>query len=140
MFVSTVATPVFIAVVATSDCDRILFPAEIDRIKDQLGLLLFRFRGQRAKPGQEFSLRDSRVGVDELTLLPFFVGNDTERRVAINSIAPHWEGNQVWFVTAGGAIFAAWPFVYATAFSGFYIAMLAVLWALSLPPGRLRLP
>lgn len=68
------------------------------------------------------------------TLLPFVGKTDTERRVAINSIAPHWEGNQVWFVTAGGAIFAAWPFVYATAFSGFYFAMLAVLWALFFRP------
>lgn len=68
------------------------------------------------------------------TLLPFVGKNDTERRVMINSIAPHWEGNQVWFVTAGGAIFAAWPFVYATAFSGFYFAMLAVLWALFFRP------
>ncbi|MDR3412471.1 MAG: cytochrome d ubiquinol oxidase subunit II [Formivibrio sp.] len=67
-------------------------------------------------------------------LLPFVGKSDTERRVIINSIAPHWEGNQVWFVTAGGAIFAAWPFVYATAFSGFYIAMLAVLWALFFRP------
>lgn len=67
-------------------------------------------------------------------LLPFVGKTDTERRVMINSIAPHWEGNQVWFVTAGGAIFAAWPFVYATAFSGFYIAMLAVLWALFFRP------
>ena len=67
-------------------------------------------------------------------LLPFVGKSDTERRVMINSIAPHWEGNQVWFVTAGGAIFAAWPFVYATAFSGFYIAMLAVLWALFFRP------
>lgn len=68
------------------------------------------------------------------TLLPFVGKSDTERRVMINSIAPHWEGNQVWFVTAGGAIFAAWPFVYATAFSGFYFAMLAVLWALFFRP------
>lgn len=67
-------------------------------------------------------------------LLPFVGKTDTERRVMINSIAPHWEGNQVWFITAGGAIFAAWPFVYATAFSGFYIAMLAVLWALFFRP------
>lgn len=68
------------------------------------------------------------------TLLPFVGKTDTERRVMINSIAPHWEGNQVWFITAGGAIFAAWPFVYATAFSGFYFAMLAVLWALFFRP------
>lgn len=68
------------------------------------------------------------------TLLPFVGRTDTERRVMINSIAPHWEGNQVWFITAGGAIFAAWPFVYATAFSGFYVAMLATLWALFFRP------
>ena len=68
------------------------------------------------------------------TLLPFVGKTDIERRVMINSIAPHWEGNQVWFVTAGGAIFAAWPFVYATAFSGFYFAMMAVLWALFFRP------
>jgi len=67
-------------------------------------------------------------------LLPFVGKNDTERRVAINTIAPHWDGNQVWFITAGGAIFAAWPFVYATAFSGFYFAMMAVLWALFFRP------
>jgi cytochrome d ubiquinol oxidase subunit II len=68
------------------------------------------------------------------TLLPFVGRNDLERRAVINSIAPHWEGNQVWFLTAGGAIFAAWPMVYATAFSGFYWAMLAVLWALFFRP------
>lgn len=67
-------------------------------------------------------------------LLPFVGKNDAERRVMINTIAPHWDGNQVWFITAGGAIFAAWPFVYATAFSGFYIAMMAVLWALFFRP------
>ena len=54
------------------------------------------------------------------TLLPFVAKTDTERRVLINTIGPTWEGNQVWFITAGGAIFAAWPMVYATAFSGFY--------------------
>ena len=58
------------------------------------------------------------------TLLPFLGRDDTERRVMINTVAPHWDGNQVWFITAGGAIFAAWPFVYATAFSGLYWAML----------------
>jgi cytochrome d ubiquinol oxidase subunit II len=60
--------------------------------------------------------------------------NDTERRVIINTVGPHWDGNQVWFITGGGAIFAAWPLVYATAFSGFYWAMLAVLWALFFRP------
>jgi len=68
------------------------------------------------------------------TLLPFVGKSDVERRVAINTIAPHWDGNQVWFITAGGAIFAAWPFVYATAFSGFYWAMMIVLWALFFRP------
>jgi cytochrome d ubiquinol oxidase subunit II len=68
------------------------------------------------------------------TLLPFVGKNDVERRVVINTVGPHWDGNQVWFITAGGAIFAAWPLVYATAFSGFYWAMLAVLWALFFRP------
>ena len=68
------------------------------------------------------------------TLLPFVGRNDVERRVAINTVGPHWDGNQVWFITGGGAIFAAWPIVYATAFSGFYWAMLAVLWALFFRP------
>lgn len=67
-------------------------------------------------------------------LLPFVARNDLERRALINTVAPHWEGNQVWFITAGGAIFAAWPLVYATAFSGFYWAMMAVLWALFFRP------
>jgi cytochrome bd ubiquinol oxidase subunit II len=68
------------------------------------------------------------------TLLPFVGRSDTERRVVISTVAPHWDGNQVWFITGGGAIFAAWPLVYATAFSGFYWAMLAVLWALFFRP------
>ncbi|MCK5893863.1 MAG: cytochrome d ubiquinol oxidase subunit II [Endozoicomonadaceae bacterium] len=67
-------------------------------------------------------------------LLPFLGKNDNERRVIINAVAPHWDGNQVWFVTAGGAIFAAWPIVYATAFSGFYWAMMLVLFALMIRP------
>jgi cytochrome d ubiquinol oxidase subunit II len=68
------------------------------------------------------------------TLLPFVGRDDVERRVIINTVGPHWDGNQVWFITAGGAVFAAWPLVYAAAFSGFYWAMLAVLWALFLRP------
>ena len=68
------------------------------------------------------------------SLLPFVGKDDEERRVIINTIGPHWEGNQVWFITAGGAIFAAWPMVYATAFSGFYWALMAVLWALFFRP------
>ena len=68
------------------------------------------------------------------TLLPFLGKTDNERRVIINSIGPTWDGNQVWFITAGGAVFAAWPAVYAAAFSGFYIALLLVLFALFFRP------
>ena len=68
------------------------------------------------------------------TLLPFVGRSDIERRVVINTVGPHWDGNQVWFITAGGALFAAWPIVYATAFSGFYWAMMLVLWALFFRP------
>ncbi len=68
-------------------------------------------------------------------MLMRFIGHtDTERRVLINTIAPHWEGNQVWLITAGGALFAAWPMVYAAAFSGFYIAMILVLASLFFRP------
>ncbi|MCF7992504.1 MAG: cytochrome d ubiquinol oxidase subunit II [Thiohalocapsa sp.] len=68
------------------------------------------------------------------TLLPFLGKNDKERRVIINTVGPHWDGNQVWLITAGGAIFAAWPAVYAAAFSGFYFAMLLALFALFFRP------
>ena len=67
-------------------------------------------------------------------LLPFLGKTDEERRVIINTIGPHWDGNQVWLITAGGAIFAAWPIVYATAFSGFYFAMLLALFGLFFRP------
>ncbi len=68
------------------------------------------------------------------TLLRFVGRNDDERRVALNIIGPHWDGNQVWFILGGGAIFAAWPLVYATAFSGFYIVMLLLLWSMIVRP------
>lgn len=68
------------------------------------------------------------------TLLPIIGKDDTDRRVMINTVAPHWDGNQVWFITGGGAVFAAWPFVYATAFSGLYWALLLVLFALFFRP------
>lgn len=68
-------------------------------------------------------------------ILSHIIGKtDSERRVMINSIAPHWDGNQVWLITAGGALFAAWPLVYATVFSGFYVAMILTLAALWLRP------
>ena len=67
-------------------------------------------------------------------LLPFVGRSDTERRVIINTIGPVWEGNQVWLILGAGAIFAAWPALYAASFSGFYLAMLLVLAALILRP------
>ena len=67
-------------------------------------------------------------------LLPVAGKKEVERRIMINSIAPHWDGNQVWLLTAGGAIFAAWPIVYSVAFSGFYIALFLVLAALFFRP------
>ena len=80
-----------------------------------------------------FTIMDGQdMGVG--TLLPFLGKNDSERRIMINSVAPHWDGNQVWFVTGGGAMFAAWPLMYAIAFSGFYWAMLVILAALMFRP------
>ncbi len=80
-----------------------------------------------------FSIMDGQdMGIG--TLLPFLGKNDDERRIMINAVAPHWDGNQVWFITGGGAIFAAWPLIYATSFSGFYWAMLLVLFALFFRP------
>ena len=73
---------------------------------------------------------DMGVGI----LLPFIGKTDTERRIMINAIAPHWDGNQVWLITGGAGIFAAWPMAYAVSFSGFYIAMVLVLCALFFRP------
>lgn len=73
---------------------------------------------------------DMGVGI----LLPIIGKTNNERRIMINSIAPHWDGNQVWLITAGAGIFAAWPDVYAASFSGFYIAMILVLCALYFRP------
>ncbi|WP_233356983.1 cytochrome d ubiquinol oxidase subunit II, partial [Vibrio cholerae] len=67
-------------------------------------------------------------------LLPILGQSESDKRVMINSIAPHWDGNQVWLITAGGALFAAWPLVYATSFSSLYIAMYLILLALWLRP------
>ncbi|AMW78745.1 cytochrome d ubiquinol oxidase subunit 2 [Acinetobacter sp. TGL-Y2] len=80
-----------------------------------------------------FALTDG-FDMGAMAIMPFVGKNDDERRAAINTIAPHWDGNQVWFITAGGALFAAWPMVYATAFSGMYWALLLVLFALFLRP------
>ena len=80
-----------------------------------------------------FALTDG-FDLGAAALLPFVGRSDNERRVVINTIAPHWDGNQVWLITAGGALFAAWPLVYAAAFSGFYWALLLVLFALFVRP------
>lgn len=71
---------------------------------------------------------DFGVGI----LLPFLGKNDTQRRVIINTVGPHWDGNEVWLITAGGATFAAFPHWYATLFSGFYLPLLLILVALIL--------
>lgn len=65
-------------------------------------------------------------------LLPFIGKDDVERRIVINTIGPFWDGNEVWMITAGGALFAAFPHVYATMFSGFYMALFLMLIALIL--------
>ncbi|MFT3756328.1 MAG: cytochrome d ubiquinol oxidase subunit II [Pseudoxanthomonas sp.] len=66
--------------------------------------------------------------------LPFVAKTDDERRVVLNVIGPVWEGNQVWLILGGGAIFAAFPALYAVSFSGFYLAMFLILFALILRP------
>ena len=80
-----------------------------------------------------FALTDG-FDLGTAALLPFIGRTDEERRMVINTIGATWEGNQVWFILGGGAIFAAWPFVYAVSFSGFYLAMFLVLAALILRP------
>jgi cytochrome bd ubiquinol oxidase subunit II len=60
-------------------------------------------------------------------LFPLVARDETERRIVLNSIGPFWEGNQVWIILGAGAIFAAWPYVYAVAFSGFYFLILLLL-------------
>ncbi|AIK95955.1 cytochrome d ubiquinol oxidase subunit II [Candidatus Odyssella acanthamoebae] len=67
-------------------------------------------------------------------LLPFVGKTDGDRRIIINTVGPVWEGNQVWLILGAGAIFAAWPMIYAVAFSGFYCAMFLVLAALIIRP------
>jgi cytochrome d ubiquinol oxidase subunit II len=59
-----------------------------------------------------------------------FIKGDDNRRIVLNSIGPVWDGNEVWLVTGGGALFAAFPHVYATVFSGFYIAFMLLIFAL----------
>src|SRR3990172_9877225 len=68
------------------------------------------------------------LGVGALHL--FAAKSDEDRRIFLNAIGPVWDGNEVWLVTGGGALFAAFPDVYATVFSGFYLAFMALLCAL----------
>src|SRR4051794_5714470 len=67
------------------------------------------------------------LGVGVLSL---FARDERERRIHLNAIGPVWDGNEVWLLTGGGALFAAFPRVYATAFSGFYLALMLVLMGL----------
>jgi cytochrome bd ubiquinol oxidase subunit II len=71
---------------------------------------------------------DFGVGI----LLPFIAKDDVDRRVVVNTIGPFWDANEVWLITAGGAMFAAFPHWYATLFSGFYIPLFLMLLALIL--------
>jgi cytochrome d ubiquinol oxidase subunit II len=80
-----------------------------------------------------FALTDG-FDMGAAVLLPFVGKTDDERRIVINTVGATWEGNQVWLITAGGAMFASWPLVYAASFSGFYFAMLLVLFALFFRP------
>lgn len=67
-------------------------------------------------------------------LLPYLGKTDEQRRVIINAIGPAWEGNQVWFITAGAVLFAVWPIAYSVLFSGLYFGLLLVLFALMFRP------
>jgi len=69
---------------------------------------------------------DLGVGI----LIPFFGKDDVSRRIALNSVGPIWDGNEVWFITAGGAAYAAFPEIYAAIFGGLYLALMVVLFAL----------
>ncbi len=75
---------------------------------------------------------DMGVGIVHMIL----ARTDNERRVLLNSIGPVWDGNEVWLILGGGVLFAAFPLVYASLFSGFYLAMMAVLLVLNPAHGR----
>src|SRR2546421_12665837 len=89
----------------------------------------------------EDGIRDLIVTGVQTCALPIFGATfrflgrtDEERRALLESVEPVWEGNQVWFILAGGVVFAAWPLLYAASFSGLYLAMLVLLLALILRP------
>ena len=80
-----------------------------------------------------FALTDGwDLGIGMLS--PLLGHTDDERRVILRAVEPNWEGNQTWLIIAGGVLFAAWPLVYAASFSGLYVAMLVVLFALFFRP------
>jgi cytochrome bd ubiquinol oxidase subunit II len=84
-----------------------------------------------------FALTDGwDLGIGMLS--PLLGRSDDERRVILRAVEPNWEGNQTWLVIAGAAMFAAWPLVYAAAFSGMYFALLLVLFALFLRPAGFK--
>ncbi len=87
------------------------------------GLIAILYAGFFVLEGFDFG-----VGI----LLPFLGKDDTRRRVLLNTVGPHWDGNEVWLVTAGGATFAAFPHWYATLFSGFYLPLFLLLLSLIL--------
>lgn len=84
-----------------------------------------------------FSIMDG-YDLGSALLIPFVGRTDDERRVIINTFGPVWEGNQVWFILGGGAIFAAWPTLYAVSFSGFYLAMFALLCTFIIRPVAIK--
>ena len=98
-----------------SACDRLLDHADVER-------------RPAVEPRDHALLDGADLGVAMLN--PFVAKRDVERRVLFNAIGPVWEGNQIWFILGGGAVFAAWPLLYAVSFSGFYLAMLLVLLSL----------
>lgn len=84
-------------------------------------IIIFLFAGYAILDGYD-------LGIGMLT--PFLAKKDEEKRVLFNAIGPVWDGNEVWLITAGGALFAAFPAVYATVFSGFYLPLMLVLFGL----------
>ncbi|XWO13898.1 Cytochrome bd-I ubiquinol oxidase subunit 2 [Candidatus Hepatincola sp. Pdp] len=80
-----------------------------------------------------FAIMDG-VDLGVATLLPFIAKTEEERKIALHTVAPYWEGNQVWLLLGGGAIFAAWPAVYAVSFSALYLILFLLLLAIILRP------
>src|SRR5580704_1190193 len=69
---------------------------------------------------------DIGVGI----LHPFLARSESERQLLLRALGPVWDGNEVWLLAAGGTLYFAFPLLYASAFSGFYLALMIVLWLL----------